>query len=344
MKFYHYKLKEVRRRQRFTIKELAIRCNVSRQTISRWEDGSTIPHESKIRYLCDILGVKTDELSDIVDAPVAEQGLEPVINTLKSLDCKEVLDQFKNEKQMIVNFIKKKYDQLDQVSIFFSAMMNSIPSILYIKNIDLCYEIANKAFLDNISVSHDFNVLGKRDSDLFTAEEAKKNDAEDLKVIRSGKPVENREDFIISTRKKKIGLVSKHPIFNEKNEIIGVVGCIVDISKVKEFELNQTLINKALDNINICLSVAEYSESTYDFFGIPKGLTGDALDEYWFKTIHPDDRKTQEMIFRNGNIPKERTYRIIHPTKGLRIIKVVNFSTRIFNKRYLISLSTDITK
>lgn len=91
------------------------------------------------------------------------------------------------------------------------------------------------------------------------------------------------------------------------------------------------------------------SEKAREFFGIPKNISDDDIQKFWLENIvHPDDRKEQKKYVANmtidGDRSHRRTYRIIHPEKGVRTIMV--FSPDIIRNdegEYIVSLSVDIT-
>ena len=61
MKFEE-KLVRLRKRQGMSQEELAERLGVSRQAVSRWELGSTLPDVPNLRKLSDLFGISADDL------------------------------------------------------------------------------------------------------------------------------------------------------------------------------------------------------------------------------------------------------------------------------------------
>ena len=55
-------LKLIRKRKGMTQEELAIRLNVVRQTVSKWEKGLSVPDADLLIKLADVLEVKVAEL------------------------------------------------------------------------------------------------------------------------------------------------------------------------------------------------------------------------------------------------------------------------------------------
>ena len=68
------KLYELRRAAGLSQEELAERLNVSRQAVSKWENGAAQPELSKLVELSRLYGVSVDELLSLEEAEKAETG------------------------------------------------------------------------------------------------------------------------------------------------------------------------------------------------------------------------------------------------------------------------------
>lgn len=71
---FHENLTRVRRARGITQEELAAQLNISRQAVSKWETGESLPDLHKLASLADVLGVTTDALCGRAGAetPAAE--------------------------------------------------------------------------------------------------------------------------------------------------------------------------------------------------------------------------------------------------------------------------------
>jgi PAS domain S-box-containing protein len=103
----------------------------------------------------------------------------------------------------------------------------------------------NKSELDYLGIKDEAEVIGKNDFDLYDEKVARISRAEDIKVIKSLKPMLGVE----TTNIKKDGsvttfLTSKIPLKGENGKVKGLIGISLDITdlKKKEEEL-QDLIN-----------------------------------------------------------------------------------------------------
>lgn len=64
------RLKELRRQKGYSLEYVAEKISVSRQTVSKWESGETVPDVLKCKELADIYEISMDEL-------LAENGEDP---------------------------------------------------------------------------------------------------------------------------------------------------------------------------------------------------------------------------------------------------------------------------
>lgn len=70
-------LKSLRKSKGITQEELAVRLNVVRQTISKWEKGLTVPDADTLIRIAEILEVNVSEL---LGAKVSNKGSENIVN------------------------------------------------------------------------------------------------------------------------------------------------------------------------------------------------------------------------------------------------------------------------
>lgn len=76
----------LRRQQNWSQEELAERLDVSRQSVSKWESGASVPELDRIIQLCDLFGLTADELiRDSLDlgAPAEPDPSRPPVVTLR---------------------------------------------------------------------------------------------------------------------------------------------------------------------------------------------------------------------------------------------------------------------
>ena len=69
------KLIKLRKQHGFSQEELGYKLNVTRQTVSKWELGQTVPEMNKLISLSQIYGISLDELTNEDELNVDKFGL-----------------------------------------------------------------------------------------------------------------------------------------------------------------------------------------------------------------------------------------------------------------------------
>lgn len=80
-------LKTLRKARGFSQEQLAIRLNIVRQTVSKWEKGLSVPDAEQLVRLADILGVQVQELlGKEIDVSADKDELEIIALELSKLN------------------------------------------------------------------------------------------------------------------------------------------------------------------------------------------------------------------------------------------------------------------
>ena len=125
---------------------------------------------------------------------------------------------------------------LQKERILLRTLIDNIPDAIFVKDLECRKTVANLADVKNMGLKSEADVLGKNDYELFSKEIADGFFADDQSVLK-GNPVLNREEFFIDKKGNKSWLLtSKLPLYNEKKEIIGLIGIGRNITKQKLFE------------------------------------------------------------------------------------------------------------
>lgn len=101
-------IKELRKRKGYSQEQLALRLNVVRQTVSKWEKGLSVPDAELLTDLADVLDVTVSELlGKTIDVEERVDSLDAVATELAKLNELLVLQHQKTEKtkKAIVNAI-----------------------------------------------------------------------------------------------------------------------------------------------------------------------------------------------------------------------------------------------
>ena len=244
MKFDTDSFKKIRKEKRWSLAALARKMNVTRVTMSRWENGKQPLTEKRIRELAEILEVPTSGISDLRDNFGSSMELSNVTGAFMSImktDHNARLERHNN----FIKLLQEQYEEIEKASVIINAILVSMDVIFYIKDTDSKYVIASNSFINNSGLKSNFNVLGRDDSDFFSIKEAKINYIEDLHVIETEK-ILCKEDYIPGTRRKKWGIINKAPIKDRNGKIIGVIGSIIDITERKRQDEENKLLHDVM--------------------------------------------------------------------------------------------------
>ena len=252
MKFYKEKFKSIRKSQGWSSEALSNAANISRQSISKWENGKSIPSFKKIQQLAKVLGVNASEISDItVSHPVSGIKVSEKIQ-LKS----DNITTANNDINIILSSLKQIDQSMNESSMLLKAILAHTNNIIYIKDPDQKYIIVNRAFLQTLSLVPEYDVKGRYDSDFYSNQESQENTLEDAEVLKSCKEIVNLERYIPGTRKQKWGIFSKTPILDDNNKIIGLLGVIFDISERRKQDKHAKAIEYAISKLKETIWVA----------------------------------------------------------------------------------------
>jgi PAS domain S-box-containing protein len=150
---------------------------------------------------------------------------------------------------------KQAETELTQERNLLRSLIDKLPDThAFVKDTASRFIFTNAAHLNVIGVDRLDQVIGKTDFDFFPRELAEQYFADEQAVIRSGQPLlDIVEPVVDSAGHKKWYLTNKLPLFDENNQVIGLVGMSLDITKRKEVEeslrQSQQLLQAVMDNI-----------------------------------------------------------------------------------------------
>ena len=122
-------IKELRKNKGYSQEQLALRLNVVRQTVSKWEKGLSVPDAELLTDLADVLDVTVSELlGKTIEVEDRVDSIDAVATELAKLNELLVLQHQKTEqmKKAIVNIIA-----VAAVLIFMGAIFDDWTQIWY---------------------------------------------------------------------------------------------------------------------------------------------------------------------------------------------------------------------
>jgi PAS domain S-box-containing protein len=348
MSFDYEKFSSLRKIARHSVVEFCRMAGISRTTLWQWETGKRVPPDEMIYHLASLLKVDVNIISNLEPIHVkSTKDYGPLVSSFRKI---AVMD--KDDQSHYIGRISREIAELEKnleyTNIVVNALINSFEVVFYVKNSAQNYIMVNKAFKKNISLHHTFKALGKTDSDFFNAGEAKINTEQDREVIRSAKPLSNFEQFLPGSRRKKIVLTSKIPIFDKSGGILGVIGYFVDITERRKNEQILHMIQHNIDLMKDSLTISEgknfvyLNETAKNAFQNNKQIKMDR--DFWLNNIvHPEDREREEEYIKNKKWPVYDKYRAIMPDGKNIWVGVTRSSIKYFNKEYILALGRNMT-
>ncbi|MCF7790623.1 MAG: PAS domain-containing protein [Victivallales bacterium] len=247
MEFYYKKFRELRKSRGISSQELCRMLDISRTTLWKWENNKVTPSPDFIRLISKKLNINVSEVSSLLSEP--KQALIDYSDSAETCNLLLDIDMFsvKNKKlNKALAEIASLQTDLDQASLILNAIFRGIGLIFYIKDTNLKYVAANKMFLNNLSLHSSYKVIGKTDYDFFPQNEAKENIELDKEVLYKGKSYCS-EGFIYGTRKKKWGIIEKHPIPDQNGKLIGLICTLKDVTEQRRAEAENVELQREKD-------------------------------------------------------------------------------------------------
>ena len=135
--------------------------------------------------------------------------------------------------------VKKRRDLAAKVSESqkkLKTIIDAAPEIIFVKGLDKKFELVNSSYLRIFDVDEQ-NIIGKDNSSILSKADYLEAKEEDEQILKGKKEINNIERLItINIRKAKWFKINKAPIFDEYNNLTGIVGIMTDITEIKEYE------------------------------------------------------------------------------------------------------------
>lgn len=125
----------------------------------------------------------------------------------------------------------------DAERLWLRAMIDQVPDYLFAKDTECRFIIANKAVAADLGHGDPSAILGKTDLDLHPLDLAREFYAADRRVMSSGKPQLDHEEYVrLPDGTRRWLSTSKLPLRSADDTIIGLVGIGRDITERKQVE------------------------------------------------------------------------------------------------------------
>ena len=178
-----------------------------------------------------------------------EQASAKYLNILVELKEKnqELVHLHKNLGKIVsqrTRQLEKTKKILQQKNVELQTMIDSSPAMIFYKDKNNRYIRVNKAVAEVIGLPIK-KIIGKKDKELFKGKlHFLQDDLDDLKEIRNGNPVLNKEEICLTEHGSRILLVNKIPHRNIDGKTEGIIGFALDITDRRRLEEEQNKASK----------------------------------------------------------------------------------------------------
>ena len=115
----------------------------------------------------------------------------------------------------------------------FERIIKDLPNYIFVKDLDLIYKLCNQNFVEAIGG----NPIGKSDYELpWDKSSAALYQEEDKYILSTGKSILNKEVPMMLLNEERYLSVSKAPLFDDNEKIVGILGVYIDITEKKKDE------------------------------------------------------------------------------------------------------------
>ena len=349
--FDFQKFKNLRLKKKIKQNEIAKLLGKHARTIQRWETGKSIPSKHSINLMANILGVKSDLISDIKTASqkfgltkessdiYKRQTKTDLEKQIEYFSIQKNMEELKEEKEMLWIEAREKEEILDHLE-----------EALYKKDEHLKFIYVNlpfyRLFKIQKSMPHEEkvyrNFMGfSCTNELLQIEQ---------EVLKTG----NEENDLTLKLKKVDGeefwgrvLIKRLLKENGKYELLVVIR---DITLRKKLFARMAVFEKFNIETNVLMIMQKLtpyrhnifvSEATNEIYGADKGKFYTDVD-YWKKFIHPEDKELA--LTETDKYNNETSYRIITDKREVKNIGFYRWRTEIEGEELDIIRIMDLTK
>ncbi|MBS4031810.1 MAG: PAS domain-containing protein [Clostridiales bacterium] len=136
--------------------------------------------------------------------------------------------------------------QLVEQRQFNRLIMDTVPDLIFYKDLDGRYLTVNQAYADYVGMQPG-EIIGLTDADIYPSWEAERDRADDQEVFTSGNVLTVHEQMVTGANGQQIcAMTIKVPVKNADGTIKGLVGVSRDVTQIKEAEQRMFQQNEEL--------------------------------------------------------------------------------------------------
>lgn len=161
--------------------------------------------------------------------------------------------QLVKEKRRTERDFERLRDENRALEHYFVTLMENIPANLYFKDLESRFLKVNQRMAESFGRSHPEDVLGKTDHDFFAARHADHALADEKRILRTGKAIEDQiEHETFASGRDGWVLTTKMPFRDREGKIIGTFGMSSNVTELVEtrntLERERNMLRSLIDS------------------------------------------------------------------------------------------------
>ncbi|MCP4180421.1 MAG: PAS domain S-box protein [bacterium] len=234
------------KKRRWKIVDFCSQIGISRSTLYGWKNTGSVPKESLMREMAELLEVRVSDISDLKDSK-KDEIINNISNLITSFNSIDEINKHKKKYDDVISVIEEAKNETLKINTIIKALFSSIGSHIYIKDPNLNYIMVNNKFKDGLGFNKTYNIAGKNDYDIYSYKDANNIIDKDQVVLKTLLPQINKECKLPGSRNKIDCLESRYPILDDNGNLLGIIGTYDDITELKKATSSQAILASALN-------------------------------------------------------------------------------------------------
>jgi PAS domain S-box-containing protein len=212
----------------------------------------------------------------------------------------------------MVDITERKWaeETLEYEQHLMSLLMDNVPYQIFFKDMNSRFIRLNKSISKRFGLKHPGEAIGKTDFDIFTPEHAQQAYDDEQSIIRTGKPIIDKEEKETWTD-GSISWVSttKMPFLDHKGKLVGTFGISKDITELKqalnELGASEEKYRLITENAMDVIWIYNLSQNKFTYISPSvKQLRGYTSEETMLQSLDesltPESREMVERVLKNA--------------------------------------------
>src|SRR6266850_2589519 len=271
---------------------------------------------------------------EITERKRAQQELHQAKNELELGVRERTAELRKANEDLVAEIAQRKQieDVLREREGLIHAILDNSPALIFLKDMEERYLLVNKEFERAFEVSQE-EIRGKKDEQVFPVEQAATFQANDLRVIQTGVPMEF-EEVVLQEDRPHTNIVHRFPLLDLEGKIYAIGGIATDITERKRAEdvLRQTeaylaeaqsLSHTGSFGWSVSSGEVFWSEETFRIFECDPATKPTV--ELVLQRVHPEDKALVQQIWDRASDRKnlDLEHRLLMSDGSVKYVHVV---------------------